>query len=281
VGEKTGIQWTDRTWNPWQGCARVSPGCDNCYMFRDMRRYGKNPDVVVRSAAQTFNKPLRWERERVAELEANARNGITTPTPLVFLASWSDFFIREADPWRDEAWATIAKCPSLVFQILTKRHGRIRGHLPDGRNAPAWLSDAHPDGYPNVALGVTCEDQEWAERRWEAVADVPARWRFVSHEPALGQLSIARMTGNGKLPLPDWIITGGESNPGARPYHFEWARDLVEQGSAVDVPIFVKQGGDFALWGGERLRLEPHGGEMGEWPEDVRVRQFPAAWGER
>lgn len=266
MGDKSEIQWTDRTWNPWQGCAHVSPGCDHCYMFRDMRRYGKDPDVVRRSSAQTFNKPLRWEREAQAG----------DPKRLVFLASWSDFFIREADPWRAEAWDIIRRCPSLTFQILTKRHARIADALPDD-----W-----GDGYPNVALGVTCEDQEWMARRWQVLREIPARWRFVSHEPALGPVVLESFA-TGMHPLPDWVITGGESGKGARPYDLAWARSLIAEGRRLGVPIFVKQLGArlTGTWDPDagkiltpqRLR-DPHGGDMDEWPESIRVRQFPADW---
>jgi protein gp37 len=289
MGEKTGIQWTDKTWNPWQGCERVSPGCDHCYMFREMRRYGKDPDTVVRSSAQTFNKPLRWEREACAAMGAP---GVERPAhprgyrpPLVFLASWSDFFIREADPWRDEAWSIIQRCPSLVFQILTKRHARIAKNLPidwtigitaDASAPGRWTPGRN--GYPNVALGVTCEDQSWAERRWEALAAVPARWRFISHEPALGSLKVHTLIHQTGV-RPDWIITGGESNPGARAYDFRWARQLIEEGKEYGIPIFVKQGGDVARDGLVSLRMsERHGGDPNDWPADCRVRQFPAEW---
>lgn len=291
MGEKTGIQWTDRTWNPWQGCARVSPGCDNCYMFRDMRRFGKNPDVVVRSSAQTFNAPLRWEREasaqygelgkRIARNEqpgADVLAAACTPRSLVFVCSWSDFFIREADTWRDDAWAIMRRCPSLVFQVLTKRHARIERNLPID-----WCKGEgpteHRDGYPNVALGITAEDQDWAERRWEALSEACARWKFISHEPALGPISLGKLYDREGV-LPDWVITGGESNPGARPYDFDWARRLIAEGREYGVPIFVKQAGDVAHDRLVPLRINTrHGGDPTEWPLDTYVRQFPAEWG--
>lgn len=260
MGDSSGIQWTERTWNPWQGCERVSPGCDNCYMFREMRRYGKNPDVVVRSSARTFNRPLAWERAALACIEkaittARTREELVDwgPRTLVFLASWSDFFIKDADPWRAEAWGIIKRCPSLVFQILTKRHARIAKNLPSDwlesltahrtKRSMGFVDRLLPDesesftvdvmdmrrGYPNVALGITAEDQEWADRRWAELARIPARWRFISHEPALGPLSIADLVIRTGI-KPDWIITGGESNPGARPYNFDWARQLIDEG---------------------------------------------------
>ncbi len=277
MGEQTGIQWTDKTWNPWQGCERVSPGCDHCYMFRDMRRFGKDPDVVVRSSAQTFNKPLKWEREitRFVPSEQVPQSA----RMLVFLASWSDFFIKQADPWRADAWSVVRRCPSLIFQILTKRHARIADNLPEDWTRALEPARIVTSGYPNVALGVTAEDQAWADRRWAELRKVPARWRFISHEPALGPLSIAKLVRATGV-APDWIITGGESNPGARSYDFRWTRELLREGEAYGVPIFVKQSGDLAHDGLVPIRLsERHGGNPSDWPEDCRVRQFPAEWG--
>src|ERR1041385_3774374 len=126
------IEWTDATWNPWRGCAKVSPGCAHCYMFTEQRRYGRDPTVVVRAASQTFRAPLRWREPR-----------------LIFTCSWSDWFHEDADEWRPEAWAIVRACPNLIFQILTKRPERIHDHLPlDCR-----------DGYPNVWLGVSVENR--------------------------------------------------------------------------------------------------------------------------
>lgn len=260
MGETTGIQWTQRTWNPWQGCQKVSDGCLNCYMFRDKIRFGQNPEEVVRSKPPTFNAPLRWQRE--AEKAGRVE--------LVFVASWADFFSHEADPWRAEAWEIIRRCPNLVFQVLTKRHARIAGRLPHD-----W-----GDGYPNVWLGVSAEDHDWFLRRVSALTDVPAALRFVSYEPALGPL------GNVSLKGIDWLIVGGESGRDARSFYVEWARDVVALGRRDRCPIFVKQFGarpfapslDAAGPTGlpVRLRLrDPHGGDWSEWPADLRVREFP------
>ena len=262
VGDKTGIQWTGHTYNPWQGCEQVSPGCDNCYMFRDMRRYGKDPARVVRSSAQTFNRPLRWNREAAA---AGVRQR-------VFLASWSDFFIKDADEWRYEAWDIIRRCPWLDFQILTKRHGRIADNLP---------SDWGPTGYDNVWLGVSAENREWWDRRVPVLREIPARVRFVSYEPALGSIAGASAKGI------SWVIIGGESAP-ARPFDITWAREALDICRRDGAAPFVKQMGSMPVTPvsdpesenyGERLRLplvDSHGGDMDEWPPDLRVREFPA-----
>jgi protein gp37 len=280
MGERTAIQWTEHTWNPWQGCAKVSDGCENCYMFRDKKRYGQDPEAVVRSKPPTFNKPLTWREP--------AR---------VFTCSWSDWFIREADPWRPEAWDVIRRTPHLTYQILTKRPARIPRCLP-----PDW-----GNGYPNVWLGVSVEDQATADARIPQLLDTPARVRFLSCEPLLGPVDLSRwlfatchpgcgwINGSPVREVPDgchqcgqggpyerldWVIVGGESGPGARITDAADIRRLVEQCRAGKVPVFVKQLGRVAIdtdWHGlAPLSLrDPKGGDLSEFPEDLRVREFP------
>ena len=182
MGRKTIISWTQRTWNPWRGCTRISPGCKSCYMFRAQQRYGHDPSVVVRT--KTWTEPLRWQR--VAEREHN--------TELVFTCSWSDWFHEDADEWRDEAWSLVRQCSNLVFQILTKRPERVLDHLPHD-----WS-----DGYKNVWLGVSIENEDYVWRA-DVLRKIPARVRFISAEPLLGPLPNLVFDGF------HWLIVGGES----------------------------------------------------------------------
>lgn len=198
MGETTVIEWSDATWNPWRGCDKVSPGCAECYMFRDQRRYGKDPSVVVRAAESTFYAPLRakkWQAPRK-----------------VFTCSWSDWFHEDADGWRDDAWDVIRQTPQHTYQVLTKRPERIADHLPAD-----W-----GDGWPNVWLGVTIENERFVHRA-DILHEVPAAVRFISAEPLLGPLHALDPTGI------DWLITGGES--GGRP-----GRMLVERREGAWVP---------------------------------------------
>lgn len=295
MGEKTGIQWCDHTWNPWQGCPRVSPGCDHCYMHREKKRWGKDGDLVVLSKPHTFNAPLRWNRDAEA---ARVRRR-------VFANSWSDFFGAESDEWRHNAWAIIRQCTWLDFLVLTKRHGRIAKQLP-----PDWGG-----GYPNVWLGVSVENAEWAARRIPALLDVPARVRWVSAEPLLGPVDWRRIeivkpeppygpgayldALMGHVAGPDdvldaridWIVVGGESGS-RRPFDLGWARSTIQQCRETSTKVFIKQlgatpiserreddpSGDAGWYDPTHfdLRLEDgHGGEPHEWPEDLRVREFP------
>lgn len=219
MAKDSGITWTDNTWNPWQGCHKVSPGCANCYMFREKNRYGQDPATVIRSKPATFNSPLKWKEPAK-----------------VFVCSWSDFFIEEADPWRDEAWETIRNTPHLTYQILTKRPENIAGRLPEG-----WP-------FKNVWLGVTAENQEQADRRIPILLSTPAALRFVSVEPMVGPVDLGhdlcRAWSDGGLTMGrylDWVICGGESGPEAREMLPEWALLLKRQCADTNTPFFMKQ----------------------------------------
>lgn len=282
MGEQTGIAWTDHTWNPWHGCTKVSPGCKFCYMYREKARYGQDPSLVVRSRT-TFRAPLKW-----------------TAPGRVFTCSWSDFFIAEADAWRDDAWKIIAQTPHLTYQILTKRPERIAGRLP-------WTDTP----WPNVWLGVSVENQDAADERIAQLLATPAAVRFLSIEPLIGPVNLERVPfrpGHGHngnaLYIGDeggvdfswtvrnllhWVIIGGESGSQARPSDVDWVRAIVEQCRLADVPCFVKQLGAHFLevppgrrapgelqgtkW--RRNFRDRKGGDPDEWPADLRVREFP------
>jgi len=202
-------------------------------MFRAQQRYGHDPSVVVRT--KTWTEPLRWQR--VAEREHN--------TELVFTCSWSDWFHEDADEWRDEAWSLVRQCSNLVFQILTKRPERVLDHLPHD-----WS-----DGYKNVWLGVSIENEDYVWRA-DVLRKIPARVRFISAEPLLGPLPNLVFDGF------HWLIVGGESGPGFRSMDNNWARDLRDRALAADVRFFFKQSA--------ALRTE-----MGTLLDGVAWREYP------
>jgi len=224
MAQNSGIAWTDHTWNPWQGCRKVSLGCLNCYMYRDKQRFGHDPATVVRSKPATFNAPLKWKEPAK-----------------VFVCSWSDFFIEDADEWRDEAWNIIEKCKHLTFLLLTKRPERIIGSFP----ATGWPK--------NAWLGVTAENQEQWERRVKLLQFFPKAKTFVSVEPMLDFINIT----NGQQWV-DWIICGGESGPNAREMNAEWSRALKNQCEDYGIPFFMKQ-----MSGGKPI------------PDFLQGREFP------
>lgn len=259
MGETSAIQWTDATWNPWTGCHKISPGCKFCYMYTDKKRYGQDPTVVARSKT-TFSDPLKWKEPRK-----------------VFTCSWSDWFIEEADNWRSEAWEIIRGTPQHTYQILTKRPERIRECLPAD-----WGM-----GYSNVWLGTSIENQDYGERV-KYMAGLPAAVRFLSIEPLLGPLDL----GLGYAYL-EWVIVGGESGPSARPMRREWLQRILGDARLANVPVFVKQLGaafsdEVNGIAGKSLKVpseasplisrrlkDPKGGDWTEWPEQLRIREFP------
>jgi protein gp37 len=288
MGEQTKIAWTSRTWNPWQGCHKVSPGCRNCYMYSEKIRYGQRPNVVVRSKPPTFNAPLKW-----------------TEPAFVFACSWSDWFIEEADAWRDEAWDIVRRTPHLTYQILTKRPERIATHLPAD-----WGS-----GWANVWLGVSIEDQPTCDERLWRLAGVEAAVRFISVEPQLAFINprfAARRRDGMPVPLDGpyapphegprvegigapalrgarigWVIVGGESGPRARPFDLAWVRWWRDRCRDAGVPVFVKQMGARSVNSSEDLGpwpvapateirwRDPKGADPAEWPADLRVQEWP------
>jgi protein gp37 len=206
MAESSAIEWTEATWNPWHGCLKVSPGCAHCYMYRDKRRYGQDPSLVVRSKT-SFDAPQRWKEPK-----------------MIFTCSWSDFFVAEADQWRTEAWGVIRKTPQHTYQILTKRPERICGHLPDG-----WP-------FQNVWLGVSVENPRFYWRI-DSLKQIPASVRFLSLEPLLSAMSCLNLEGI------SWVVVGGESGPGCRPMKVEWVREIQKQCRKAKVAFFFKQWG--------------------------------------
>jgi protein gp37 len=317
MGEKTGISWTNRTFNPWFGCQRISPACGGskgeggCYAEAlVVGRMGYNLDATVekkrlrvwgppatssrvRTSVANWRKPIAWNKEA-------KKNGTRDR---VFCASLADVFEAhpDLDAVRADLWPMIEACESLDWQLLTKRPENIRAMVP-----PAWLT-AWPE---HVWIGTTVESQKYAEKRIPELLAVPARVRFLSCEPLLEAVSLdlrARSfdggcrngclessdyaSGDGAMRCFDcqhpttvfnarisWVIVGGESGTGARPFDIAWARGIVAQCREAGVPVFVKQMGDNPVENGVAIKSRfkaHHGADPNEWPEDLRVQEFP------
>jgi len=216
MGNQTGIGWTDKTWNPWYHCRKVSPGCANCYMFTKREALGYDPNVVTRSKT-TFRDPLKWKDPAA-----------------IFTCSWSDFFIEEADAWRPEAWEIIRQTPRHVYQILTKRIERVLEHLP-------WVAEGTPP-WPHVWLGVSVENQRYADERIPLLLQAPAALRFLSCEPLLGPIDLRDVLSSEPVPI-DWVIVGGQSGENYRHHVMDlaWLDQIVADCQDALVPVFVKQ----------------------------------------
>jgi len=223
MGEHTNIGWTDHTFNPWIGCTKVSPACDNCYAADMAARYGWakwGDHPRQRTAASTWKQPLTWNR-KVPEGE----------TRFVFCASLADVFDNQVDPqWRADLFELIRATPRLTWLLLTKRIG----------NAVAMSEAA--GGLPrNAALGATMANLEEYDRDRMKLARAKEALRpaftFGSFEPLLGPIPL-------DLHAPDWIIVGGESGPSPRAINPEWVRHLRDRSAELNRVFFFKQ------WGG-------------------------------
>ncbi|MFI6215665.1 DUF5131 family protein [Nocardia brasiliensis] len=287
----TAIEWAEETWNPVSGCTRVSEGCTNCYIERTppMRMAHRRFDGTqigattgVQLHPERLAAPLRWRRPR-----------------RVFVNSMSDLFHESIpDGFIGSVFDTMALAEQHTFQILTKRPGRARSLLNRWQEAAADRSHAGAsfrryDGLwseppvwplPNVWLGVSVESQKWADIRIPQLLDTPAAVRWISAEPLLGPVDLAAWLPGActctTIPLPqpmhydgcpalkwrglDWVVAGGETGPGARPMHPDWARSLRDQCTAAGASFFFKQWGD---WTGEHRE-----GDQWAWtPPDTWV----------
>jgi protein gp37 len=237
MSDNTSIEWTDTTWNPVTGCTEVTPGCDNCYAKTFAERWRGIPghpfergfDVVLRP--ERVAQPLTWRKPRK-----------------VFVNSMSDLFHDQVpDEFIAQVFSVMARTPEHTYQLLTKRHGRMRSLLnrPSFRDAvAAWGA-----GWPlrNLWIGVSVEDQQRANLRIPALIDTPAWIRWLSCEPLLGPVDLARTDKDTLVDGGiDWVVVGGESGPGARPMHPDWARNLRDQCRFATVPFFFKQWGEWA-----------------------------------
>jgi protein gp37 len=303
MGELTKIQWCDHTFNPVVGCEPISPGCKFCYAKALVERFGKDFSNRVRTGETNWKQPVKWNRiytEEVAKCEALRVSHLRPRRPRVFCASLSDWLDKE---WPIEVLADLLKLihdtPNLDWLLLTKRPENWRERILSaikyswerenanlireknftGKNwvltLDKWLGGEPPR---NVWIGTTIEHRDYLEPRGKALLDIPARVHFISHEPAVSMVDFRPYLGPDKV---NWLITGGESHPDknkARPYYTTWARKIIRQCREAGVWPFVKQMGSYCLDLDTNKRLEladKKGGDMAEWPEDLRVREFP------
>ncbi|MEW1803254.1 phage Gp37/Gp68 family protein [Streptomyces virginiae] len=290
------IEWTEQTWNPTTGCDKISPGCDNCYaltMAKRLKAMGQakyqtdgnpvtsGPGFGIATHDDVLTEPLRWKKPRK-----------------VFVNSMSDLFhARVPREFLARVFAVMAATPQHTYQILTKRPERAAriltdlctcgtGHPPGEhlRSQMEWAATSHSPTYvpglehgiyhrsgwplPNVWIGTSIESNDYA-RRADALRQTPAAVRFISAEPLLGPLPSLDVTGI------DWVIYGGESGPGARPLELDWIRDGIAICRAAGAAPFVKQLG--SVWASTNGASDRKGGTPGDWPADLRVREYPAA----
>lgn len=311
---KTPIQWCDFSVNPFRfrnletgkvghHCAKISPGCKFCY--------SSTMQAGPYLSGLTFIEENKPKGEFFLD-DAALQQVLKRRKPCrIFWCDMTDMFLEDyPEEWIDRCFAVMALTPHITHQVLTKRAGRMREWasrtVPDVRIQTAigklrgtgWGNQKPEFPLPNVWLGVSCEDQQRADERIPELLRTPAAVRFLSVEPMLGPVDIASMPWRSFDPLHitqtiDWVIIGGESGPGSRPCDLAWIRALVKQCGYAGVACFVKQLGAKPFdapryrqelpWPMEtewRNATEPNlrdkkGGDISEFPEDLRVRQFP------
>jgi protein gp37 len=293
MGDKTGIQWTDATWNPLRGCSRVSKGCENCYAEKVAHRFsgsgqpyeglialgkkGARWNGKISLVPEKLNDPLRWTRPR-----------------MVFVNSMSDLFHENvSNEYIAAVFGVMAAAKTHTFQVLTKRPQRMlkwfdwieekRRVQKDPLSTVQCVYEAQQHsccngftGYStpwplkNVWLGVSCEDQETADSRMPLLMECPAIVRWASFEPALGPANF------NLWPL-DWIVVGGESGPGSRSFDWRWAQNVVENARGTGTRVFVKQLGSKPVLTNSGIASikDYKGSNMSEWPEVLKIRNYP------
>lgn len=262
MSDSSKIEWTDASWPVTVGCDHVSAGCDNCYAatltsgrlkhlpeYAGLAEHGRF-NGTVRCLPERLDWPSKWRKPR-----------------RIFVCSMSDLFHQSVpDKFIAEVFATMASTPRHTFQVLTKRHDRMRSLVGSAEFEVSVLRRVPWAAWPlpNVWLGVSAEDQHWAEIRVHALLRTPAAERWVSAEPLLGPIDLRNLKARngalidalcGDVKSPDgtiyaacpgsvtWVVAGGESGRGARPMHPDWARSLRDQCRATRTPFLFKQWG--------------------------------------
>lgn len=220
-----------RLWNLWHGCHKKSEGCQHCYVFRRDAEFEKDSNVV--SKTSTFNLPIRRDRQGNWKVPSGT---------LMWTCFTSDFFIEEADEWREDAWLMIKRRSDLLFYMVTKRPERIAQCLPED-----W-----GDGYENVTICCTMENQRCADERLPIFRELPIRHKEIICEPLLGPIDFHGMLAllayaaspmNGDAQRCEQVTVGGESGRDARVCDYDWVLNIREQCINAGVPFHFKQTG--------------------------------------
>jgi protein gp37 len=276
--ENSKIEWTDHTFNPWIGCAKVSAGCANCYAESLDSRWSYTPEgwgkgkPRKRTSVVNWRKPRQWNKAAEEAPEGS-------PRPRVFCASLADWLDEEIPlEWFVDLLVLIKETPALDWLLLTKRPWNFRLRVFQALNSWSgrqvegfrgwcedWLDGSFP---PQVWIGTSVEDQAAASARIARSLEIPARFHFLSCEPLLEAVSIDPGAfidfGAGRV---DLVIVGGESGPGAREFRADWARSILGQCRDLNSRFFMKQ------MGGIRKPFP-------EIPEDLMIREVPDSGGD-
>lgn len=253
MAENSKIEWCDHTFNPWIGCTKISPACDNCYAEHFAARFNMSVNWGAgnprhRTSVSNWKKPLKWNRD--AEKSGTR--------PRVFCASLADVFDNEvSSEWRKDLFNLINETPHLDWLLLTKRIGNAYNMMNHSGCFRQRIDRDAVGFFPaqNIWLGATICNQEEADRDIPKLLSIPAVKRFVSIEPMLGNIilqSRCKRDHNNDgdcdkhpdgCPRIDWVICGGESGSNARPMNPDWVRSLRDQCAETGTPFLFKQWG--------------------------------------
>lgn len=229
----------DKTWNPWHGCHKCSEGCQNCYAYFLDKRYGRDTSIVGRNTT-TFDDPIKRDRNGNYKLESGS---------FVRVCMTSDFFLEEADAWRDEAWSIIRRRKDVTFSLLTKRAHRIKECLP-----PDW-----GDGWDHVTFAVSAENQKRVDERIPYLLDVPTKHRWISVKPFIGEVDLEKYLATGKI---ETVLAGGENYLGSRPLHYEWVKKVHDDCVKHDVQLIFGQTGNVFVKDGVEHKIRSRTAQM-------------------
>jgi len=224
----------ESVWNPWHGCHKISSGCRFCPVFQKDYKYGRNPDLVFKT--KSFDLPTRMDRAHHYRLNPEDH--------LIHTCTTSDFFLPEADSWRDEAWSIMKLRPDLTFLISTKRPDRIVDHLPKDWN----------DGsaYENIHISCCVESQYTADLRLRKFITLPILHKSITVDPILGPVRISKYLQSGEI---DDVSCSGESGPSARVCDFSWVLNLMLECVENNVPFRFEMTGSKFRKGNEVYSL--------------------------
>lgn len=219
-------------WNPWHGCTKISPGCAHCYVYRQDEMYGSAKSSIKASLNGDFGLPIRKKRDKSWKIPSGA---------MVMTCFTSDFLLEDADRWREEAWEMMKIRNDCTFYFFTKRITRLPSVLPAD-----W-----GDGYDNVIIGCTAENQEMADRRLPEFIKMPIRHKTIILAPLLGPIDITAYLDSGI----EEVSVGGESGTQARICDYAWVLDIRRQCIEHNVPFRFHQTGARFVKDGKLYRI--------------------------
>ena len=216
-------------WNAWRGCKKCSDGCFHCYIHKGDLKKGINTNEIVKT--KDFEKPI----EKLKNGNYKMKSGI------VYLCFSTDFLIEEADQWRESCWKMIKERQDCTFLFLTKRIDRFMKCIPND-----W-----EDGYDNVVVCCTIENQKNADHKLSIFKDLPIKHKCITAQPLLEKINIEKYLDHIEL-----VVVGGESDRNARTFHYDWALDIREQCIRKNVDFEFRQYGTYTIKDGKQYKIQ-------------------------